>query len=404
MSPPLNEKRMSVVNPSATLEMSRKAKALKASGVDVAVLSAGEPDFPTPECILDAADKAARNGATRYTPARGTADLVDAMQTKLKRDQGVDYAENEVISTVGTKGAVSLAFDATIGEGDEVIIFAPYWVTYPTLVKLAGGVPVVVETKREGGYQPSAEALKAAITPRTRGVMLNSPNNPTGAAYTEETLRALLSVLEGTDIWVYSDEIYERLQYGGEHVSTAQLSADARERTIYLGGVAKAYAMTGWRLGVAAGPSSVVDAMILLQQQRASCAPAISQAAGAYAMREPPEVLAALDEMRVAFTRRRSAALEQLGRIDGVQVSPPGGSFYLFVDVSERLPAKIDGEAIADDMALATRLLEESHVAVVPGSPFGAPGSFRMSFAAADDTIEKGIDRIARFLDRAKAS
>ena len=401
MSPPLNTARMSHVSPSATLEMSRKAKALAAQGIDVAVLSAGEPDFPTPDCILDAADHAARHCATRYTPARGTADLVDAMRTKLKRDQGIDYKENEVISTVGTKGAVSLAFDATIGEGDEVIIFAPYWVTYPTLVELAGGTPVVVETSRDNGYQPTAEALRAAITPRTRGVMLNSPNNPTGATYSEETLRSLLDVVKGSDIWVYSDEIYERLMFDGKsHVSTAQISDDARDRTIFLGGVAKAYAMTGWRLGVAAGPSSVIDAMILLQQQRASCAPAISQAAAAYAMREPPEVVAAIDKMQTAFARRRTAALAQLSAIPGVVVNPPGGSFYLFVDVGERLPGKFNGHSVANDMDLATLLLEESHVAVVPGTPFGAPGSFRMSFAAADETIATGIERIGAFLDK----
>lgn len=397
----INQTRMGAVQPSATLEMARKARALKLSGVDVANMSAGEPDFPTPKCIRDAAVRALEQGtsATHYTPARGTEDLIAAMREKLKRDQGVEYAVEEVIPTVGTKGALSLAFDALIGEGDEVIIFSPYWVTYPDLVRLAGGTPVILETRIEDGYRPDPEKLKAALTPRTKAVVLNTPGNPTGAGIDEATLRALMGVLEGTDVWVISDEIYERLTYDGfTHVAPASLSDDARARTLFVGGVAKAYAMTGWRLGVAAGPKPLVDAMILLQQQRVTCPTGVAQAAAAYALREPPEVVAALDEMRATYARRRRLLLDELAKIPGARVHAPEGAFYCFVNVSERLPGRHQDRAITDDVQLATLLLEEARVATVPGTPFGAPGGFRLSFAAADQTLKDGVGRIAEWM------
>jgi aspartate aminotransferase len=399
MSLSLNTTRLSAVKPSATLEMSRKAKALKAGGADVKILSAGEPDMGTPACIIDVAHKAILAGATRYTPARGTAELVEAIQFKYQRDQHVEYDAEEVMGTVGTKGGLMLAIDAMVGEGDEVIVFSPYWVTYPDLIRLAGGTPVIVETSIEDGWQPDPAKLKAALTDRTKLVILNAPTNPTGAGIDADRMKALMACLEGTDVWVLSDEIYERLTYDGyRHVSPIQISDDAKSRTLVCGGVAKAYAMTGWRLGVAAGPKPLIDAMILLQQQRVSCPAAPSQAAAAYALKEPPEVKAAADEMLEAFTRRRNNVVEQLRAIDGVDVVAPQGTFYIFATVPGRFPAKRQGVEIADDMVFASMLLEESHVAVVPGTPFGSPGGFRISFAAADDVLEEGIARIATFL------
>lgn len=396
----LNEARMGAVKPSATLEMAAKAKNLIKQGIDVANLSAGEPDFKTPQCIVDVAKKALDSRTSHaYTAARGTDELVDAMRAKLRREQKVDYKATEVIATVGTKGALSLAFDALIGPGDEVILFAPYWVTYPDLVRLAGGTPVVVPTSIDRGYRPDLAAFEKAITPKTKCVVLNTPNNPTGAGVDEATLRAIMKRLEGTGIWVISDEIYERLVYDGfRHVSPASFSDDARSRTLFVGGVAKAYAMTGWRLGVAAGPQPLVDAMLVLQQQRVSCPTAIAQVAAAYALNEPPEVTAAVDEMLAAYTKRRAFVVEQCRRIPGAKVHPPEGAFYAFLDLSQRLPGTHKGRKIATDVELSKLLLEEAHVAAVPGTPFDGPGGVRLSFATSMETLEKGLSRIAAFV------
>ncbi|MDP2344533.1 MAG: pyridoxal phosphate-dependent aminotransferase [Deltaproteobacteria bacterium] len=395
MSLRLNEARMSAVKPSATLGMAAKAKALIKAGAPVMNLSAGEPDFATPACIVEAARGAIGvRSSHAYTNPRGTDELIAAMQAKLKREQGVDYKDNEVIATVGTKGALMLALDALVGPGDEVVLFAPYWVTYADLVRLAGAKPVVVHTKRESGYQPTMKDFEAAITPATKVVVLNSPNNPTGAGWPESMLRAILERLRGTDIWVISDEIYEKLVYGSfKHVSPAAFDDDARGRTLYVGGVAKAYAMTGWRVGVAAGPKLVVDALMTLQGQRTTCATAIAQVAAAYALREGPDVQAAVAEMRTAYAKRRSLVLERARAIPGVKVHDPEGAFYVFLDVNERLPAK----GVADDVVLANRLLEESNVATVMGSAFEGPGCLRVSYAASEDTLNTGFDRMAAF-------
>lgn len=388
----LNTTRMNAVRPSATLAMAGKAKALAKSGVDVANLSAGEPDFKTPACIVEVAKKALdERAAHAYTNARGTDELVEAMRGKLLREQKTAYEVNEVIATIGTKGALMLALDALIGQGDEVILFAPYWVTYADLVRLAGGIPVVVKTRRADGYRPRMDEFEKAITPKTKLVLTCSPGNPTGAGWPEETLRAIWKRLEGTDIWALSDEIYERLTYGTfKHISPVSFSADARNRTLWVGGVAKAYAMTGWRVGVAAGPKSIIDAMITLQSQRTTCAAAVAQAAAAYALREPPEVTAAVEDMRKTYEKRRTLVLERAKAISGIEVHPPEGAFYAYLDLSAR--------GITDDVALAEALLEKSHVALVPGTPFDSPGALRLSYAASEQTIEKGFDRLAKHL------
>jgi aspartate aminotransferase len=395
----LHHPRMNAVKPSATLAMSAKAKALIKQGAPVMNLSAGEPDFPTPACIVDAARAVMGQRAQHaYTNPRGTDELIAAMQQKLQREQKVAYDVSEVLSTVGTKGALMLAIDALVGPGDEVVLFAPYWVTYADLVRLAGATPVVVPTRRQDGYQPSLAAFDAALSPRTKMVILNSPNNPTGAGWPEATLRAVMNRLKGTDAWVISDEIYEKLVYDGfTHVSPASFDDDARARTVYVGGVAKAYAMTGWRVGVAAGPKLAIDAMLTLQGQRTTCATALAQTAAAYALREGDDVRAAVDEMRAAYVKRRQLVLERARAIPGVEVHAPEGAFYVFLDVSRRLPGRIRGDVIADDVALATRLLEERHVATVMGSAFDGPGCLRVSYAASEATLNEGFDRLAAF-------
>jgi aspartate aminotransferase len=394
----LNNARMSAVRPSATLAMAGKAKALLKSGIDVANLSAGEPDFKTPSCIVEVAKRALEDRAAHaYTNARGTDELVDAMRTKLAREQGVRYDASEVIATVGTKGALMLALDALVGPGDEVVLFAPYWVTYADLVRLAGGVPVVVPTRRAEGYRPRLDEFERALSQRTKIVIVSSPNNPTGAGWPEDVLRAIFKRLQGTDIWALSDEIYERLTYGSfKHVSPVSFGDDAKGRTLWVGGVAKAYAMTGWRVGVAAGPKLIVDAMLTLQSQRTTCAAAVSQAAAAYALREPPEVTAAVEEMRSTYEKRRTLVLERAQAIEGLAVHPPEGAFYAYLD--------LEGRGITDDVELAEALLTQAHVALVPGTPFDGPGALRLSYAANEATINKGFDRLAKLLATFRSS
>lgn len=396
----LNDARMSAVKPSATLGMAAKAKALAKAGAPVMNLSAGEPDFATPACIVDAARGAlSLRSSHAYTNPRGTDELVAAIQQKLKREQKTEYKDNEVMSTIGTKGGLMLALDAMVGPGDEVILFAPYWVTYADLVRLAGATPVIVQTTRENGYRPTMAQFEDALSPQTKLVILNSPNNPTGAGWPESLLRSVMNRLRGSDIWVLSDEIYEKLTWNGfEHVSPVTFDDDAKSRTLYVGGVAKAYAMTGWRVGVAAGPKLIIDAMMTLQGQRTTCATAIAQVAAAYALREDAAVVAAVDEMKAAYLKRRSLVLDRARRIPGVHVNDPDGAFYVFLDVNERIPGlRAGGERISDDVQLANKLLEEANVATVMGSAFEGNGCLRVSYAASEDTINTAFDRMEQF-------
>jgi aspartate aminotransferase len=391
----INHARMSQVLPSATLAMAAKAKALMKSGAKVCNLSAGEPDFATPACITDAIAPLLQQRAQHaYTNSRGTDELIEATRHKLQRDNHVAYAADEVIATVGTKGGLMLAIDALVGPGDEVVIFAPYWVTYADLVRLAGGTPRIVHTRAQDGYVPTVEQLREALTPKTKLVLLNSPNNPTGAGWPRALLEAMMREIQTTNAWVISDEIYERLVYNGfAHASPASFSADARARTLYVGGVAKAYAMTGWRVGIAAGPKQVIDAMLTLQQQRTTCPTALAQTAAAFALRENNDVTAAVKHMHAAYTTRRKLILERIARIDGLRVHPPQGAFYVLVDVSQRY-----GKRFQDDVTLVDALLQEKHVATVMGSAFAAPGCIRMSYATTEDTINEAFDRIDSFL------
>lgn len=396
-----NRERMAAVRPSPTVEMTRLAREMRSRGVDIASLSVGELESPTPRCIVDVVERALRDDrGTGYTNPRGSEDLVDAMRTKFVRDQGVRYADDEVMSTVGAKGAISLALDALVGAGDEVILFAPYWVSYPDLVALAGATPVVVQTSAATGYHPTAAQLQAALSPRTKAVIFNTPANPTGVVFSHEQLSELLEVLNGTAIWVVSDEIYERVTFDDAvHVSPAGLSEDARRRTLVVSGVSKSYAMTGWRLGVVAGPKQAIDAMLLLQQQRLTCAPALSQLAAAYALREPPPVRAAVQEICAGLTGRREALLAMLARLPACHTQRPTGAFYVWVSVEELLREQGPRRGFASDVELARQLLEQARVATVPGSAFGSPGHLRLSFAAGQETLNRAMTRLAAFVE-----
>lgn len=385
--------------PSATLAMAAKAKALADKGIKVSPLGAGEPDFLTPAPIMQAVAEAMKQDVGHYTAVRGTDALLSAIVEKFKRDQKLQYGLDQVMSTVGAKSAIAMAIESVAGPGDEVIVFAPFWVSYPEQIRLVGAKPVIVESRVSHGFLPTAESLRAAITPRTKAVILNSPNNPSGAVYPRALLAELMDVLKGSQIWVISDEIYEHLLYdNAEHVSPAALSSDAFERTVVISGASKGYAMTGWRVGVAGGPKDIIAAMTKLQSQRDTCLPGITQAAAAYAFREPEALKVEMAKMRDAYQARRDRALELLSHIKGLACHRPKGAFYALIDVAEVIGQPHHGSIVEDDVMLAIRLLEEAHVATVPGTPFGVPGTIRISLASSMEDIEEGIGKIAAWL------
>ncbi len=364
---------------SATLAMKARTKALEDQGIRVISLSAGEPDFETPACIVKAAHAALDKGVSRYTGVRGNDALVNAMRAKFKRDQGLDYGPAQVLSSTGAKGSLALAFDALLNPGDEAIILTPYWVSYPEMVKLAGATPVFAK--------PTLESIEAAISAKTRVLVVCSPNNPDGSLFPKSFMKALMRRLEGTDIWVISDEIYEHLVFDGLKVtSPASVSADAGARTVVINGVSKGYAMTGWRVGIAGGPESAIGAMAKLQEQRYTCIPTICQAAAAYALHEPDELKEEIAKMRAAYEHRRDVFMAEIAKIPGVTCQKPQGAFYAFPNLG------------VDDVEFANRLLSEAHVGVVPGGAFGAPGHVRISLASSLEDIVAGVRAIHQML------
>jgi len=385
------------VPPSATIAVTARAKELKAEGVDVVGFGAGEPDFDTPQYIKDAAIKALSEGQTKYTAAAGIPPLKAAIAEKLKRDCNLTYSPDQVIVNLGGKHSVYEAMQAVLDPGDEVILPRPYWVTYPEAVKLAGAVVKVVETDKANSYKITPEQLKAAITPKTAMFVLNSPSNPGGFSYTPDELAALAKVLEGTDIYVMSDEIYEKLIYGDtKFVSFAALSEDAYNRTLTLNGFSKAFSMTGWRLGFTAGPLEVIKAMGRLQSHMTSNPVTFAQYAAIAAL--GPEAEGAIEAMRVEFEKRGKYMAERLNAMEGVECAEPTGAFYCFPDVSAHYGRTIGGAKIGDSMDLAKALLEQANVAVVPGLPFGCGDNVRLSFACSMEQITKGLDRLEEWL------
>lgn len=387
--------RMGRIQPSATLALTARAKELAKQGHDVIALTAGEPDFDTPQGIRDAAaDRLRRGGAVgRYTPASGLPEVRKAVAEKFKRDNALQYSPDEVMVSCGGKHCCFNMVAALIDEGDEVIIPAPYWVSYPEMVRFYGGRPVIVDTSSTG-FVLTPVALKAAITPRTRMLIVNSPGNPTGAVWSGEEQRKLAAVVEGTEIAVLSDEIYEKLVYDGTHVSFASLSNDAFNRTVTINGVAKAYAMTGWRIGYAAGPKHLIAAMGALQSHSTSNPTTIAQMATLDALARDPEEL---PQWRSQYRARRDAIVAGLNAIPGVKCARPGGAFYVFPDFRAWMGRRHGDTTIRDCTTLCEALLTRAHVAGVPGCEFGAPGFVRFSYAASDAELAKAVQRIAKF-------
>ena len=384
--------RVKTLTPSSTLAITAKAKELKEQGIDVIGLGAGEPDFNTPQNILDAAAESMAKGLTKYTPAGGLPVVKQAIIDKLARDNNLTYKANEIIVGVGAKHVLYTLFQVILNEGDEVIIPIPYWVSYPEQVKLAGGVPVYVEGTAEQSYKITAQQLADAVTEKTKAVIINSPSNPSGMIYSREELEALAKVAEEKDILIVSDEIYEKLVYNNvEHFSIAQLSEEIKARTIVVNGVAKSHSMTGWRIGYAAGNADIVKAMTDLASHSTSNATTTAQYATVEAYNGPQT---AVEEMRQAFESRLEIIYPKLAAIPGFKVLKPQGAFYLLPDVSEAA-AKTGYESVD---AFAKALLEEANVAVIPGSGFGADATIRLSYATSLELLEEAVRRIDAFV------
>lgn len=391
--------RLNRLAPSATLAMSQKSGEMKAQGIDVINMSVGEPDFNTPDHIKEAAKKAIEDNYSRYSPVPGYADLRKTVVEKLKRENGLDYTVNEVLVSNGAKQSVCNTVMALVNPGDEVIIPAPYWVSYPQMVKLAGGEPVIVNAGFEQDFKMTPEQLEAAITPKTRMLILCSPSNPTGSVYTKEELAGLAEVIKKhEDLFVLADEIYEHINYMGKHESIAQFPG-MKERAIIVNGVSKAYAMTGWRIGYIAAPEWIVKGCNKLQGQYTSGPCSVSQKAAEAAYSMPQDCV---EEMRKAFERRRNLIVELAKDIPGLEVNVPQGAFYLFPKCSS-FYGKSDGEhTINNSTDLAMYLLEVGHVATVGGDAFGDSECFRMSYATSDENIREAMSRIKNVLAKLK--
>jgi aspartate aminotransferase len=379
--------RTGLLKPSPTLGITAKANAMRAEGIDVISFAAGEPDFNTPEGICAAAIQAIEDGFTKYTPSAGIPDLKAAIVEKLQRENGLSYKPEQIVVSCGAKHSVYNAMQVLLDPGDEVILFAPFWMTYADQIELAGGVPKVVETRAEEGFVPSYEAIRAAIGPRTKAILINSPSNPTGAVFPRETIKEVAALALRHGLWLISDEIYERLVYGEGATSIAGLGSEVYDRTITINGCSKTYSMTGWRIGFAAAPVPVAKAMSNFQDQVTSNPTSFAQKGAAVAFRMPSEQV---ETMRSEFAARRDLVLGLLDQIPGVRTPRPGGAFYVFPDCSAYLGG--------DDTRLAEVLLEKAQVALVPGSVFHGPGHLRLSYAASRANIERGVARIAEAL------
>jgi len=395
----LTADRLDRISPSQTIAISTKARALKAAGRDIISLSAGEPDFDTPQNVKDAAIRAIQAGETKYTDVAGTPALRRAVAEKFRRDSGLDYRPEEIIISTGGKQVIFNAMVATMNAGDEAIIPTPAWVSYPDIVALADGTPVLVPCGQNNGFKLRAEDLEAAITPRTKWFILNNPCNPTGAAYSAEELRPICDVLlRHPDVWVFTDDIYEKLAYDGFSPATVvQVEPRLRERTLTMNGCSKAYAMTGWRIGFAGGPLALIKAMDKLQSQSTSNASSISQAAAVEALTGPQEFIG---DMVAAYRERRDLVISMLNAAPGINCHTPEGAFYVFPGVHGCIGKTSRGGAlIADDESFVVALLEEQGVASVHGGAFMYPGHFRISYATDTDSLREACRRIQAFCE-----
>lgn len=396
MSLTLSEK-AKAVKPSSTLAITAKAKELKASGIDVVGFGAGEPDFNTPKNVCEAATKAIETGFTKYTPASGTNELKAAISKKFREFNGLDYAPNQIVISNGGKHSLSNIFDAILNPGDEVIIPAPFWLSYPEMVKLSDGVPVFVYGTKENGYKITAEQLDAAITDKTKAFVLNSPSNPTGMIYTREELEAIARVIVDRDIYCVADEMYEYLIYGDEkHVSIASLGEDIYNHTITCSGLSKSYAMTGWRIGYTGSSVEIAKLMGAMQSHATSNPNSIAQFASVEALNGPQDTV---NVMKDEFNRRRLYMYDRVSKFPYVDVIKPQGAFYVFVDMTEALSKNYKGEKLETASKLAQVLLNDYAVAVIPCADFGFASHIRLSYAISMEQIEKGLDRIEKFLN-----
>ena len=389
--------RLNRLSPSATLAMSQKSSEMKAQGIDIINLSVGEPDFNTPDHIKDAAKKAVDENYSRYSPVPGYPELRKAIVTKLQKENNLEYGLNEVLVSNGAKQCVCNAVMALVNNGDEVIVPAPYWVSYPQMVKLAGGTPVYVNAGFEQNFKMTPQQLEAAITPKTKMLILCSPSNPTGSVYSKEELKALAEVIRRhDDLYVLADEIYEHINYVGRHESIAQFDG-MKERCIIVNGVSKAYAMTGWRIGYMAAPEWIIKGCNKLQGQYTSGPCSVSQKAAeaAYTLDQ-----GCVEDMRLAFERRRNLVLKLAKEIEGLEVNVPEGAFYLFPKCSSFFGKHTDGYVINNATDLAMYLLEVGHVATVSGDAFGDPECIRFSYATSDDNLREAMRRIKETLAR----
>ncbi len=393
-------RRIAAIKPSATMAAEARATELKAAGVDIISLAAGEPDFDTPERIKDAARRALTDGMTHYTPVSGTAALKEAIRIKLKRDNGLDYEPAEILASAGGKQAEANVIAALFDEGDEVIIPTPAWVSFVAMVNLSGAEAQLVRCTEERGFLLDPKQLRNAITPRTRGIILNSPSNPTGAVYSSEQLAALARILLDAGIWVMSDDVYEHIVYDGAVPHIFQIEPRLKARGIVFNSLSKAYAMTGWRIGFAAGPREAIGAATRLQSQNSGNPNSITQAAAIEALTGPQEEI---HTMMAEFRARRELVVERVRRLDGFRLpNVPQGAFYVFPNIAALIGASLNGTKITDGNTLAELILNEAHVALVGGNDFDAPEHVRMSYATSLANLNQAFDRIEELLRRLK--
>jgi len=388
-------KKIQAVSASPTLAIDAKFKEMKAQGVDVVGFGAGEPDFETPQNIKDAAIKAINDGLTRYTPASGTLDLRKAVAKKFKEENNLVYEPTQIIISNGAKHSLVNVLMALLNPGEEVIIPAPFWVSYVEMVKIADGVPYIIETTEENNFKFSPKQLEEAINDKTKALILNSPSNPTGMVYTKEELEAIADICVKHDIYVISDEIYEKLIYEGEHISIGSLNDEIMKRTITINGVSKSYAMTGWRIGFAAAPPHIAKAMANLQSHAASNPNSIAQAATIEALNGPQDEV---EKMRQVFAKRRVNMCKKINSIEGVSCTEPQGAFYIMMNITKLFGRSFFGQVIDSSDKFAELFLENAKVAVVPGSGFGADGYVRWSYATSEENINEGLARLEEFL------
>ncbi|MCI9302992.1 MAG: pyridoxal phosphate-dependent aminotransferase [Clostridium sp.] len=393
-------KKVQKIEPSVTLAITAKAKEMKENGIDVISFGAGEPDFNTPENIINAAIKAMQDGNTKYTSVNGILPLREAICKKFRDDNNLEYKPSQIVVSTGAKQSLANAFLAILNPDDEVIVPNPYWVSYPELIRLADGKPVFVEGDEASSYKFNKENLEKAVTEKTKAIILNSPNNPTGTIYTKEELIEIAEFAKKYDLIIVSDEMYEKLIYDGKkHISIASISSDAYERTIVINGLSKSYAMTGWRLGYCGATEKLAKLMTNVQSHMTSNVCSITQYAAIEALNGPQDKV---NEMILEFEKRRNYMEKTLEEINGLSIIKPEGAFYIMINIDKCLGKEIDGEIIKDSMDFSAKLLEHEKVAVIPGKAFGLDNYVRVSYATSMELIKKGLERINKFINKLK--